>query len=258
MSLEQTHSSSPPRADLIKPDFDTLVHQKGRDVVLETALQCPCKSKSTNQSSACRNCGGTGWVFINPRRTRMILTAIDIVNEYRPWSEELRGTVSVTAFVEDEMSIMDRITAIDGESIHNEVLYLKSKQDNVFTYSTYDLKEILYIALYEGDNVPLRRLEENIDFTIERNIIHFNVTDFKFPQIDANNITIRYKHAPQFHIIEMKRDTMQSYRWENQEVQQHFPTSAVARRSHFQLSAENLNNDRLLDNSFEQHKCSFQ
>lgn len=254
--LTQTHSSSPPRADLIKPDFDNLVHQKGRNVLLETALQCPCKSKSTNQSSTCRNCGGTGWVFINPRETRMILTAIDLVNDYRPWSEELRGTVSVTAFVEDEISIMDRITALDGESIHNEVIYIKSKQNKAFLYTTYDIKDILYIALYIGDNQPLRRLTKDVDFTIERNIITFIVSDFHFAKIEDNNITIRYKHAPQFHVIEMKRDTMQSYRWENKEVQQHLPVSAVARRSHFQLSAENLNNDRLLDNSFEQHQCS--
>ena len=84
--MKQTFITAPPRADLHKREFDTLIHQKGRDVLLETALQCPCKSPSTNQQSDCKNCGGTGWIFVNPRETRMVLTAINAVTEFRPWS----------------------------------------------------------------------------------------------------------------------------------------------------------------------------
>ena len=58
MGIDQTFFTGPPRADLNKQDFDTLIRQKGRDVILETALQCPCKSESTNQQSNCRNCDG--------------------------------------------------------------------------------------------------------------------------------------------------------------------------------------------------------
>lgn len=256
MGLDQTFYSGPPRADLIKKDFDTLIHQKGRDVVLETALQCPCKSESTNQQSNCKNCGGTGWVFINPRQTRMVLTAIDIVNEFRPWSEELRGTVNITAHVEDELSIMDRITALDGESIHNEVLFLKQKGSTIFSFSTYDIKKILYIGMFKSTSEPLIRLKEGEHFTIEKNKIIFITSSFPFQEIAQNNFTIRYLHAPQFHVIEMKRDTMQSYLWSSQqEVNQNMPVSAVARRSHFQLSAQNLNGDRLLDNSYQDNIC---
>lgn len=254
--MEHTLFTGPPRADLVKPDFDTLIYQKGRDVIYETALQCPCKSESTNQSSGCKNCGGTGWVFINPIETRMVLQGIDMVNEYRPWSEELRGVVNITAHSEINLSHMDRITALDGESIHNEILFLKKKGSEVFTYTVYNIKEILYIALFVSDNAPLKRLKEGVDYTIERNIVRLITDELPFENIKNNSLTIRYKHAPQFHIIEMKRDTIQSFIWNSGEKLQHLPVSAIGRRAHYQLKMENLSNNRLIDNSFKEDKCT--
>lgn len=254
--MEQTFIKGPPRADLQKQDFDNLIYQKGRDVILEKALQCPCKSRSANQQSNCRNCGGTGWVFINPTKTRMVLTAIEAVTEFRAWSEELRGTVNITSFVEDELSQMDRITAVDGESIHNEVLFFDTAEGFNFTYATYNIKEILYISMFRGVDTPLLRLKEGTDYTVENNTIKLLLSTLPFSEVEDNNITIRYKHAPQFHVIEMRRDTMQTFVWNNgKENLQHMPVSAMARRSHYQLSAENLSKTRLLDNSFEEKKC---
>lgn len=256
--METTYNTAPPRSDLSKKDFDDLIQQKGNDVLIETALICPCKSISTNQQSNCKNCGGTGWVFINPRERRMVLTAINSVTEFRPWSEELRGTVNITCHEQDDLSEMDRITALKGKAIHNEVLYFKylNSPQTIFTYSTYNIKTIDYIALFVDINQPLRRLKENDDYTFVNNIITFQSNlQLPFEQIEENNITIRYKHAPQFHVIEMKRDTMQSYKWTNQEINQDMPVSAIARRAHYQLSAQNLAGDRLIDNSYIEHKC---
>lgn len=252
--MEKSYISGPPRADLHKSEFDTLIHQKGREVILEKALQCPCKSQSANQQSNCRNCGGSGWVFINPKKTRMVLTAIEAVNEYRPWSEELRGTVNITSFVEDELSHMDKITAIDGESIHNEVLFFSELDDAIFTYSTYFIKEVLYIAMFQGIDQPLLRLTE-ADYEIVDNVIKLNLSTLPFEETENNNVTVRYKHAPQFHVIEMKRDTMQTFIWKGEERVQQMPVSAIGRRSHYQLNAENLTKTRLIDNSFEEPKC---
>lgn len=247
--------SNPPRADLIKHDFDNLIHQKGRDVMLETALQCPCKSKSTNQQTNCRNCGGSGWLFINPTRTRMVLTAIDAVTDYRPWSEELVGTVNITTRVEEQLSLMDRITVLDGEVIANEVLFLRKMQEKRFVFTRYDIKQIHYIALFVGVNQPLRRLKKDVDFTINRNVVEFSSNlDLPF-DAEHNSITIRYTHLPQFHIIDMKRETMQTYIWEDGEKRQLMPVSAIGRRSHYQLSMENYDQSRLLDNSYEEKKC---
>lgn len=260
--METTFSKNPPRADLNKRDFDNLIYQKGRDVILETALECPCKSPSTNQQSNCKNCGGTGWVFINPRETRMVLTAIDAVTDYRPWSEELRGTVSITALEQDEISTMDRITALKGESIHNEVLFIRKEEDQYFCYTTYNIKKTLYIGLYVAIDQPLKRLVLNQDFIFDKNALKFtdqfvedNITS-SFVTGETLSVTIRYKHAPQFHVIEMKRETMQSYILDKGvEQNQNMPVSAIARRSHYQLSAQNLTGDRLINNSYTEEQC---
>lgn len=265
MALQKTYSISPPRADLIKEEFDALIFQKGREVVLEKALECPCKSPSTNQQSTCKNCGGSGWIFINPRKTRMVLSAINIVTDYKPWSEELRGTVNVTAMVEEELSYMDKITALDGEAIYNEVLFFKKKTIDVFCYTTYAIKEILYIGLFRGDESPLLRLQKDVDYTVSGSTIKLINQSLLGTDVNVKNtsFTIRYKHAPEFHVIEMKRETMQTFEWQGIEKLKHLPVSAIARRAHYQLKANNLVGDRLIDNSYDdgsdcpilQNKC---
>jgi hypothetical protein len=186
----------------------------------------------------------------------MVLTAINAVTEFRPWSEELRGTVNITAHVEDQMSIMDRITALDGESIHNEVLFIKKRGSVYFCYTTYNIKNLLYIGLYVSQKQPLKRLVLNVDYVIVDNVVRFSesfilANTTNFVSGESSSITIRYQHAPQFHVIEMKRDTMQTYVWSGGvENNQNMPVSAMARRSHYQLSAENLSGDRFINNSY--------
>lgn len=249
MSLQQTILNIQPelsqRADLVKKDFDQLVADHGRRVVLETALMCPCKSKDTNQQSNCRNCGGTGWVFINPRITRMVLQGMDAVQKYVGWSEELRGMVNVSCVAEEELSNMDRITAVDGISIHQEVLFVKQSGSTKFAYAAYRIKKIKYIAKFSAVDQKLVRLTEGTDYTISGNAILFLT-----PVLD-DSITVRYSHAPTFHVIEMKRDTMQSFRMTTDgEVNQNMPLAAYARRAHYALDQTNLAQDRILDNSY--------
>lgn len=251
--LQKTYPLGPPRADFVKDDFDTLIEQKGKDVEIETALECPCKSPSTNQQSTCKNCGGSSWVFINPRKTRMVLSAINIVTDYKPWSEELRGTVNVTCRAEEELSYMDKIRDINGEAIFNEVLFLKKQGARVFCYTTYPVKEVLYSGLFINDITALRRLELNVDYKIENNIFELlNLTLLGTDTATKNtSFTIRYKHAPEFHVIEMKRETIQSFEWRGAEKLNNLPISAIARRAHYQLKANNLLGDRLIDNSYD-------
>ena len=64
-------------------------------------------------------------------------------------------------------------------------------------------------------------------------------------------ITIRYIHAPSYHVIEMKRETMQTYRFNTgTEVLQNMPLSGIGRRAQYILTAPNLQGDNLLDNSY--------
>jgi hypothetical protein len=250
--LQQTYidnSSERGRADFDRVSFDKLISEKGREVLIEQALQCPCKGESVNQLSTCRNCGGTGWIFVNERLTRMIIAGMDVSTKYVAWSEEVRGTVSVTAMMEEQLSYLDKITVIDGKSIFGEVLNLRRSTAGVlFSYSAYDIKEIIYVGLFINDKAKLRQLETS-DYTFTKNVFRLNSNITVDPKA---SVTIRYVHSPTFHIIEFKRETLQSFTLiEGNEQLIDLPISAYAKRAHYHMKPTNLTDDWLLNNDYE-------
>lgn len=235
------------RADFNKPDFDTLVYQKGQPCIVEQALMCPCKSANTNQQSNCKNCGGTGWLFINPRETRMVLQGMDAVQKYVGWSEELRGMVRVSADENEQLVFMDRITDLTGISRHQEVLFVKAVGGTKFSYAAYRMQCIEYIGLFVAVNQPLTRLVEGTDYTWSAG----QDTILWLTPVAGSAITIRYTHRPTYHVQELKRETMQSFKMTGEgEKNQDLPISAYARRAHYMLDKQNIAGDRLLDNSY--------
>ncbi len=251
------------RVDLVKTKFDALVWEKGYKVILEKALPCPCASKNSNHQSNCKNCGGNGWLFVNAIETHIVMTAMNMNTKFLAWTEENRGTASVTALSEDETSFMDRITVKDGIAIHSQVLFVKEFEDTsstVYYFNTiYDIKEILYLALFRDSNTSLLPLVYGVDFTYSSNkIIFLTASTYINPDLEEQDlsIVIRYKYAPQFHIIDIQRETMQSFvNIANEgETKIDLPIHAIARRSHYVLNAKNFTEDNILDNT---HRFSY-
>lgn len=241
------------RADFKRHDFEQLIHEKGRRVIHEKVLQCGCKSRSTNQQSDCKNCGGSGWVFVNPIETRMILKGMKITPNYKSWSEELVGDLEVTASDTEELTVMDRITLPDGKAIYNEVLFFRSRTvSNVttwFAFSSYNIKEVKYAGYFKGVDQPFQRLLPNTDFTFDGNIIILTNPAI-VPVQDEISITLRYVHPPQYLMIDMKRESMESWEVNNGEKLINLPISGTARRQHYILNASNLNGDNILSNNY--------
>lgn len=256
--LQQTNGIAPPnRVDFNKEDYDVLIEQKGRRVLVEKALLCPCKSPSVNQQSNCKNCGGTGYAFVNAHETRMIIQKINLVNDFAPWSEENRGFANISFNASEELTWMDKITALDGIVIFNEVLFFKQKASEIFTYTVYPIKGIVYVGLWIDVDQQYQELTLGTDYTYENNVIKLINNSLVQGTVDNTNITIRYKHAPVFHLIEMKRETMETFEWKDGEVLRHLPLSAVARRAHYIPNINNLSGDRLLNNDFvEKTNCN--
>lgn len=254
MPIQLTYGYFPPRADLERNDFENLIYQKGRNVLYEKALQCPCKSGATNQQSNCKNCGGSGWTYINPKSTRMVLTGISVASESKPWSEESRGNVKVTCSDKEQLTFMDRLTVVDGSSIHQEVLFFKKEGDEYFAYSAYPMKSLIYAGKFISSLLPFQRLTTEVIFG-DSNLIRLNPTAVTPPEgEDSDNqlaVTVRYHHAPVYYVLELSRETMQSFKVVNgQEENQNLPTSAVARRAHYVLNSPSLIGTRLVDNSY--------
>jgi hypothetical protein len=244
------------RVDIQKNQFDDLIWKKGYEVIHEKSLKCPCVSKHSNQQSNCMNCGGSGWIFFNPNKTRMVIQSMNMNTKYKEWSQENLGTASISTLAIDETSFMDRITVLDGISIFTETLFLKYFQTTYYWNTLFDIKEISYIGLFIGSDQILKPLVYETDFTYDGNKIIFKTIDLYFSSFDNQqldiSVTVRYKHAPQLYIIDSPRETIQSFIsvGEGEEAVS-LPVHSIGRRAHYVLDRQNFTASRILDNSKE-------
>jgi len=264
MGLQQSFPTGPPRADFELNDFHKILYQKGRRVLYEKALQCPCKSKAVNQQSGCKNCGSTGWIYINPKETRMLVTNLSVVTDYKGWSEEVRGMANITCRDDEQLGYMDRITLVDGKAIHQEVVHIKpinqTGTSDYFCWTDYKIQKMLFAGIFITINEKLTILSSN-DFEMgPGNILKIkwdfiNALPSNIPK-DKLSISLRYYHRPVYYVLEMKRDTMQTFKYQNGgEVIQNMPVSAIARRSHYFQQSPNTGDDRFVDNSYQEQSC---
>lgn len=243
-----------PDVNLDKSDFEALIEQKGYDVYHDRALKCPCKPRSGGDAqSSCKNCAGSGWLYINRHETRMVIQSMNIETKYKEWSEERLGSARITARDIDQLAFMDRITLINAEAVYSQVLHPKKEPGDAYFYATarYNVKRIRDIFLFKGVGVSLQKLDETTDYTLVRNQIRLNAS---FNAEVNPTITVRYIHEPEFTVLDLSRDLMYSTIKDKcstegkKEVA--FPISAVARRSHYMPDRGDFEDDDLIDNSY--------
>lgn len=254
ISTTQPSTLGKGRVDLVKSDFDAAIVQKGYDVFLDKAIRCPCRRIADRQPlSSCRNCGGSGYVYLNRHKTRMIVQAMNTSTKFKEWSEELIGSVRITARDEENISFMDRITMIGAEVITSQVLHPTEFNGEVRGKVIYDIKEIYEIFTFTSDDQPLKKLEENIDYTIGGNVLTFNTS---YSSWENFTVSVRYAHEPTYHIIDMVRESMTTkVKIGGQEKAVVMPVSAVGRKSHYVLDEQNYNGTYILDNSYDASGC---
>jgi len=190
-----------------KSNFDNVIQQNGYDIYYEKAISCPCRSDESGkaQLSDCRNCGGTGWTFLNKVQTKAVLHSMNLDTIYKDWTEEKLGTVSITVREVDKLSYMDRIEVIEGEVEYSQLLYPKNRNNKMTSYCTYNIKKILCIYLFAGSDKPLKLLIENIDYTFDKNKI---ILSDSYLYKENIQLSIRYIHSPTFNVIDIIRETM--------------------------------------------------
>lgn len=253
--IQAPFNSETAAVDLYSPEIDGLIWNKGLEVIHERALICPCKNKTVGTQTQCRNCLGSGYVFINPEKTKMIVLSINRDTRFKEWSQENLGKVGITALANAEISFMDRITISNGLSTFNEALYSFSNlyNDKIVFYAIYEPIDISHCFLFYSTNSKLIPLKLNRDFTINK---HWIFLDKKFlPQnttleLDPLTITIRYKHRPRFHVLDLTRDILVSTITQGrQDEEQTYPLHAIGRRSHYVLNSPNITETDLIDNT---------
>jgi hypothetical protein len=247
------------RVDFDEGRYETLIAQKGVDLLVEKALQCPCKTASINQLSTCRNCGGTGWVFVNPRRTRLVVQGMGIKKIEEVWTSLMKGIIRVSFPPYEDLAHMDRITRLNANSVFAETFQLTEANNKVFGFITYQPKEIEYIGLYQNDTEPFLQLT-TAQFTVTNNRIDLIGVDLDAFEIDANNpltATIRYVHAPTFNVIDVDREPLDNYKWTGTGEQlQELPGKALAQRTHNLEDLVKLRQGKLLNNNYNELHCT--
>jgi len=233
---------------LIQSDFEAFIHQKGYDVYHDKMMKCPCIEAKNAVFIDCENCNGSGWVIIERVETRMVLQSMNKDTKWKQWSEEKLGTVLITASEKEILGHMDRIISRRGFTISSEILEFRKFKGKPFAFTVYDIIEPLKLFKFAGSKNKLLPLIEGTDYDFEDNRILFNN---KFLSANNRKFSIRYKHRPQFHIIDLIRDVMYSdIDDENKlRINERFPVSAVGRRSHYVLDRLNFNEDNLQDNT---------
>lgn len=241
-------------ADFSKSLIDLTVRDKGYNVIYEKALRCPCKSQGSDHQSTCLNCGGSGWVFVNPTKTKMVIHSIGSDRKYKEVGREDLGKAEITCLDGNILSFMDRITITDGLTDHTEILYpvLDDSGTKLFNFTKYNLISVDYLSLFVDVNTVLNKLSAPDDYTFHDNVIEFVSLHGATSNPTNLSASIRYMHAPVYHIIDITRDTMRSTTVSNngQRTIINLPIHAIGVRSHLVKDTENYTGNRLLDNSY--------
>ncbi len=247
---EGANDTGKPRVDLEGDQFDVVIDQKGYEVLWEKAVRCPCKPKGLDALSSCKNCGSTGWVYINTVKTKMLMQSISFSGKRLDWTEEKSGTVNITPRNRDHVGYNDRITVVDSESIHSEVIYPVNFQNEMYSFLMYPATEIIEAYVFISPDVKLSLMDLDTDVSLEFDGSVLKFAD-KFYDKPKMAVTIRYKHNVQFHVLEVLRDIRNSYAIiDGANTQEIMPMAMIARRAHFVHDPVDFNGDGLFDNSY--------
>lgn len=234
------------RVDFWNPDFDALVDNKGYDVIWEKAVPCPC-SKRQQPESICRNCQGTGWVFINPLQIKAVGQSINKTTKYKEWSQELLGTAAFTVRSEYHLNFMDKLTIINSSSPQSENLLVFELGGELLARTIYDIQTVREIYKYSGAISKLSLLSED-QFGIQGNFIKFVQNSL----VPGDSITVTYMHQVVYYVLDLNHDIRNTITLDTLSREQplSLPIAAIVRRAHNVLDSPNYTGDNLLDNSY--------
>ena len=182
----------------------------------------------------------------------MLLHSMNRETKYKEWSEERMGNVSISASDKDQIGFMDKITLLNGNSLHTQVLYPVEYNGELISYLNYPVVEIMECFLYINADQKLKKLEQDSDFFVSGNLFRLNL---KYKNtIPYLQVSIRYRHLVVFHVVDITRDIMVSNTLNEvtgREEPINLPLSGVGRRAHYILDWTNYTSDYLFNNSYD-------
>lgn len=239
-----------------KKDFDSAIYAQGYEIFKEMALHCACRNSANGAPlSDCKNCGGTGWIFIEKTSTRAVIQAINRQSKFvQKWTEMDSGTISVSLRNDDKVAFMDRITIMDQVSTFSQTVYLKRKTGSLwFARLFYTPKSIKKVYLFNGSDEPLVKIAPDKCY-FQDNYFYLNME----LSIESPSVSLRYEHHPQYHVIDITREQianrggLENNCDPNSPVDDQlaqFPVHAIARKADRTLDPADINGDSVYDNT---------
>ncbi len=243
-----------PQVHMDRKKFDDFITDHGYVVLIDRAIKCPCKNRITGKPLPdCKNCGGTGWFYIDRQKSVIACTSLSNKNKYEVWTESNAGTVNITTRPEDKLGWMDKVSLTELESWFSQAVYLKLLEDNSwFSFLTYEPISAFDVFIFKNTGEALGYLTSD-KYTLSGNkilvpastITSFGLTDGEYC------ISIRYTHNPVYYIIDINRDLIKQKVDPNctNNNKANLPLNCIGRRAHFVLDAADFVGDNLLDNT---------
>lgn len=243
-----------PRVSFDEGAFNALVWQKGYDVTIERAIKCPCQTRDNSALSNCRNCFGTGWVFLQSYKTKAVMQNMNRQTKYSNWSIEMLGTVSISLQESDKLGEMDRITIINDTKNNNtsyisQNLELRDTSENPYVFLSYKPIEIGNVFIYIDENSKLIELN-NTEYSIDS--ANNYILNINLQTLPVNSmISVNYKHEIQYHILDIPHDVRNSFTINSngREEQTLLPINCIARKAHYVLDTDNRLGTSFIDNT---------
>lgn len=223
------------RPEFYKDEFEKAIFAKGYDVLLERAVRCPCHGRDAALPD-CQNCFGTGYFYVNPTKTKALITNINQTTQYKNWSAELLGTFGVTVIDLDKvnLSYYSRLTFENEFSYFSENLEIREMNGEFFVFTTY--KIIKVDALYTFTN-SYQKLNKTTQFHINPENPYCLILDFEPPENMI--VSLYYKHAMECKVIDLPHQSRSSWNTDKVSGQQkkiQLPVQAIVRVSCFIVS----------------------
>ena len=225
-----------PQVSFRPNDFDAVIWTHGYDIICEKAIRCPCQGNSDSPLPSCQNCHGSGYIYINPYRTKALITGLNRDTKFVQWAPELMGTASITVrdVDKDYISFFDRMTVEDEYATFTEMVVAREMVENeVAIFTSYAPIEIDAVFIFKDSYSPLIKLEPSV-----YQISGVNPYCIQFDQGNVQpgvGVSVIYKHRVEYHIIDLPheiRASLQSNKQTGSLEIIKMPIQVVGRRTH--------------------------
>lgn len=226
--------------------LDSLVYQKGLDVIWESSVKCPCKQSGRGNLLTCVNCGGTGWIFVNPVKTRMVVSSLNQTTKYSQWSVERIGIANITCRAIDNVGDMDKITLTASISKMSQVIYPNLYKSTLFAFTNYPAVRVIDVFMFTSDDKQLVHLSPK-DYSIDGNKIVFD----KKLYTENMTVSVRYTYNAAYFVIDIPHEIRETLIVDAGTTKTaKLPISAVARRCHYIINGDKFEGRATVDNSY--------